>query len=270
MERDETMYTPPKELTETDIGQILDFVVCLSRDMIVSGANLERRELAADKICSSYDLRDISIFLLSTHMSIAAKTQSGLYASRQITIPPAGIHLSRLKNLNRLSYRVCAKKPVPSTLQHLLEESEIVREYPDWAILLGQIVGMLCLCFLFNGSFHDAICVAVITAVIHYLMMLLSKLSINRFLCDFLYMFAATCMAIFTVYIGFADHFSSVVITITMLILPGIPLVNAVRNLICDHEINGFLQIMKVAFETLALAMGTVAALGLFGRWITW
>ena len=48
------------------------------------------------------------------------------------------------------------------------------------------------------------------------------------------------------------------------------PLVNAVRNLICDHEINGFLQIMKVAFETLALAMGTVAALGLFGRWITW
>ena len=106
MERDETMYTPPKELTETDIGQILDFVVCLSRDMIVSGANLERVELAADKICSSYDLRDISIFLLSTHMSIAAKTQSGLYASRQITIPPAGIHLSRLKNLNLRSYRV--------------------------------------------------------------------------------------------------------------------------------------------------------------------
>ena len=248
------MYTPPSKLNETDIGQILDFVVCLSRDMILSGANLERVELAADKICSSYNLTDISIFLLSTHMSIAAKTQSGLYASRQITIPPAGIHLARLKNLNRLSYRVCGEKPVPSTLQHLLEEAEIVREYPDFV----------------NGSLTDAVCVAVITAGIHYLMMLLSRLSINRFLCDFLYMFAATCMAIFAVYIGFADHFSSVVITITMLILPGIPLVNAVRNLICDHEINGFLQIMKVAFETLALAMGTVAALGLFGRWITW
>ena len=264
------MYTPPKEIGETGIDQVLDFIVALSRDMIRSGANLERVELAADKICSSYGLTDVSIFLLSTHMSIAAKTRSGHYSSRQITIPPSGIQLSRLKNLNRLSYTVCQKKPDPGTLAHLLEEAKIVREYPDFVILLGQVIGMLCLCFLFNGSWHDAVCVAVITAFIHYLMMLLSRLSINRILCNFLYMFAATCMAIFGVYTGFADHFSSIVITLTMLILPGIPLVNAVRNLICDHEINGFLQILKVAFETLALALGTVFALGLFGRWITW
>ncbi len=264
------MYQPSKAAGESGIDLILDFVVSLSRDMILSGANLERVELAADKICSSYGLTGVSIFLLSTHMSIAAMTQSGRYASRQITIPPSGIHLSRLKNLNRLSYTVCQKRPDPEKLMHLLEEAEIVRDYPDFVILLGQVVGMLCLCFLFNGSWRDSVCVAIITAVIHYLMMLLSKPGINRILCNFFYMFAATCMAIFGVYTGFADHFSSIVITITMLILPGIPLVNAVRNLICDHEINGFLQILKVAFETLALALGTVAALGLFGRWITW
>jgi len=264
------MNTSPAKAKEPDIEQVLEFTVSLSRDMILSGANLERVELAVSRICSSYGLIELSIFLLSTHMSIAAKTQSGVYASRQITIPPAGIHLSRLRSLNRLSYRVCQECPPTSTLMHLLEEAEIVPEYPDFIILLGQIIGMLCLCFLFNGSARDAICVAVITAVIHYLMALLSKPAINRVLCDFIYMFTATCMSIFAVYIGFAEHFSSIVITITMLILPGIPLVNAVRNLICDHEINGFLQIMKVAFETLALALGTVAALGLFGRWITW
>ena len=262
------MYTPP--VKEPDIDHVLDFVVALARQMIVSGANLERVDLACDRICSSYDLSNVSIFLLSTHMSISAKTPSGRYASRQISIPPAGIQLSVLRSLNKLSFRVCDEKPDPGTLMDLLAQACKVKTYPDIVILFGQLIGMLCLCFLFSGSWRDAICVVIITAVIHYLVLLLSKPGLNHVLCNFIYMFTATCMAIFSVYIGFADHFSSIVITITMLLLPGIPLVNAVRNLICDHEINGVLQILKVAFETLALALGTVAALSLFGGWITW
>ena len=249
---------------------MLDFVVALSRQMIVSGANLERVELAADKILVSYGMTDISIFLLSTHMSVSARGTDGTYASRQITIPASGIHLSRLRQLNRLSYDVCRSVPDPATLRDLLTEAEDVKEYPDWVILLGQVIGMLCLCFLFSGSWRDGVCVALITVILHFVTQLLSRPALNRIITNFLLMFLATCLAIFGVYIGFADHFSSVVITITMLILPGIPLVNAVRNLICDHEINGLLQILKVAFETLSLALGTVAALELFGRWIAW
>ena len=258
------MYTP------SDMELVLDFVIDLSRQMVLSGANLERVELAVEKICSRYGLSDVSIFLLSTHMSISARDSSGAYASRQVNIPPAAIHLSRLRSLNRLSYRVCNALPNPMNLNRLFREAVVVKEYPDPVILSGQIIGMLCLCFLFNGAWQDAVCVAIITTIIHYLMILLSRPGINRVITNFLYMFVATCLAIFSVYIGFAPHFSSIVITITMLILPGIPLVNAVRNLICDHEINGLLQILKVAFETLSLAFGTVAALNLFGGWIAW
>ena len=258
------MYTP------SQMELVLDFVIALARQMILAGANLERVELAVEKICSSYGFYDVSIFLLSTHMSISARDEAGAYASRQVNIPPASIHLARLRSLNRLSYRVCQEKPEPASLNGLLTQAMVVKEYPDPVILLGQVIGMLCLCFLFNGAWQDAVSVAIITVLIHYLMMLLSHPGINRIITNFLGMFAATSMAIFSVYIGFAPHFSSIVITITMLILPGIPLVNAVRNLICDHEINGLLQILKVAFETLSLAFGTVVALNLFGGWIAW
>ena len=50
-----------------------------------------------------------------------------------------------------------------------------------------------------------------------------------------------------------------------MLMIPGIPLVNAVRNLLCGNEMNGILQLAKVFVETLSLAMGIYVALRMFG-----
>ncbi len=252
------------------MDHILDFVTALSRQMILSGANLERVELAVEKICTAYGLTEICVFLLSTHISVSARDSAGHYAGRQLNIPAGGIHLARLRSLNRLSYRVCQEVPDPEKLEDMLTEAEQVPEYPDPVILIGQLIGMLCLCLMFNGSWRDAVCVLAITVIIHYQMRLLSQPSLNRMIANFLDMFVTTCLAIFAVYIGFADHFSSIVITVTMLILPGIPLVNAVRNLICSHEMNGVLQLLKVAFETLSLACGTIAALSMFGRWIAW
>ena len=42
------------------------------------------------------------------------------------------------------------------------------------------------------------------------------------------------------------------------------------RNLFCNNEINGILQLLKVALETLSLAIGTYISFTIFGRWIVW
>lgn len=41
-----------------------------------------------------------------------------------------------------------------------------------------------------------------------------------------------------------------------LMIIPGIPLVNAVRNLFCGNEMNGILQLMSVLLASLSLALG--------------
>ena len=127
---------------------VLEFCVELSRRMIVSGANLERVQLAVDRICHAYGLTDVSLFLLSGNISLSAVDGEGLYASRQCTIPPAGIHLERLKKLNRLSYTVVSEKPEPQRLYRLLNEASQVKEYPDWAVLLAQAAALSCLCLI--------------------------------------------------------------------------------------------------------------------------
>ena len=244
---------------------VLEFCVELSRRMIVSGANLERVQLAVDRICHAYGLSDVSLFLLSGNISLSAVDSEGLYASRQCTIPPAGIHLERLKKLNRLSYTVVSEKPEPQRLYRLLNEATQVREYPDWAVLLGQVAALSCLCLIFGGGIREILPVVVVTAVLHYVMILMARPGLDRVVTNAATMWLATVAAILVMQTGISTNAPVILITVSMLVIPGIPLVNAVRNLLCGNEMNGILQLAKVLIETLALAMGIYLALWMFG-----
>ncbi|MBQ7576689.1 MAG: threonine/serine exporter family protein [Synergistaceae bacterium] len=246
------------------LEEILTFCVNLSRQLIVSGANLERVYLAVKFICKTYNLQDVSIFLLSSHISVSASDSDGHYAARQVSIPPAGIHLERLRTLNQLSYKVAEIKPNPKTLSQMLSRAMTVKEYSDSIIILGRIIAMSSLSFIFGGNFLDLLPVICVTVIIHYLLNYFERSGLDRIVMNILIMFIAASFAILFVYSGLGDNLAVILITVSMIVIPGIPLVNAMRNLLCGHENNGILQMLKIFIETMALMLGVYIALVVF------
>ena len=242
------------------LDDILTFCVNLSRNMIVSGANLERVHLAVEFICKAYGLHDVSIFLLSSYISVAAYDEHGNYSSHQASIPPSGIHLERLRSLNQLSYKVTEITPAPKLLAKMLERAMNVPDYSDVIVLAGKICAASCLSFMFGGNFADLIPVAIVTAIIHFVMRMLESTGLDRIVINALTMFIATAVSVIFVYSGVGSNLAVVLITVSMLVIPGVPLVNAMRNMLCGMENNGILQMLKITVETLALAMGIFAA----------
>ena len=249
-----------------NLEAVLDFCVDLSRRMIVSGANIERVQLAIERITYAYGLKDVSVHLLSTFLSIGARDAQGRYAFRQGSIPPAGIHLERLKRLNRLSYAVVGKKPSPLGLPAVLEEASWVVDYPDWLILLAQCLALSCLCLIFGGGPLEILPVLAVTALIHYGVLLLARLGLDHIVSNAVVMFAASVLSLLYLHTGVPAQGPVIFITVSMLMIPGIPLVNAVRNLLCGNEMNGILQLSKVTIETMALAMGIYTAVMALGH----
>ena len=249
----------------SNLEDILTFCVNLSRQMIISGANLERVSLAAEVICKAYGLRDVSMFFLSSYISLGAYDQEGNYASRQASIPAAGIHMERLRSLNQLSYKVAEITPNPKVLAQMLERAVNVREYNTVIILLGRICAMSCLSFMFGGSIREIFPVAAVVALLHLIMPIIENSGLDRIVSNALTMFIAACAALMFVYSGFSHNMPVIMITISMLVIPGIPLVNAMRNLLCGREINGILQMLKIFIETMALGMGMYVAIATFG-----
>ena len=251
-----------------NIDDILIFCVDLSRQMIISGANLERIQTAVDTICRAYGLSDVSLFLLSTHISLSAVDSEGNYSSRQASIPAAGIHLERLRSLNQLSYKIAEITPNPKTLSQMLERAMHVKDYSEPVIIAGKLCAMLCLSFMFGGTFNEIVPIALVTVIIHYFMSVLEKTGLDRIVTNALTMFTAAIAAVGFVYSGIGDNLPAILITVTMIVIPGIPLVNAMRNLLCGREINGILQMLKIFIETMALGLGIYSALAIFKDFI--
>ena len=256
--------TLPSRYQPRSFEMVLDFCVELSRRMIMSGANVERVNLAVDRVCSTYELDNVSIFLLPTYVSVSARDRSGYSAVRQASIPAGGINLTRLMSLNRLSYRVKEQHPSPDRLGSLLEKASDTKDYPDPVVLLGQICAMSCLCLLFGGGFREILCVAAVTVLAHYLLILLAIPGVDKMLTNALLMWIVTSAVFLLSSAGITDKQSVVIITALMLVIPGIPLTNAVRSMLCGNELSGGMQTVRVTVETMALATGIFLSMVMF------
>lgn len=247
------------------LEDVLDFCVELSRRMIASGASLERIQSALEHICRSYELSEVSIFLLNTHIMISARDKSGYYASRQSAIRKIGIHLEQLNLLNDLCYRIAQQTPSTDKLMELLENASETHSYSDLFVLLAKICSMSSLCMLFGGDLRDVFSVALLTVLLHYLMIIIAIPRIDRIITNAIDMWIVTAAVFLLMKARVVNNVPVVLVTISILVIPGISMVNSMRNLLCGNELNGLLQSVRTTVETLALTMGIYIAIQMFG-----
>jgi uncharacterized membrane protein YjjP (DUF1212 family) len=250
-----------------NIDDILDFVVHLGREMLKCGANLERVNRTIALVCKNYNLREVSIVSLSSSIAVSARENDGIAKVRQVSVPYCEIHLERLRRLNNLSYEVCREKPEPCKLQDMLYEAMVAQSYQRPVLLLGYVIAMSCLCRIFGGGIRDIVVADISTVVIFLLSNRLARENLNRIITNIIYMFLAGSISLFFVYIGFAQNLLAIIITNAFYLIPGIPMVNSVRNILCGNEMNGIIELLKVFLEVITIVAGLYIAYFFFGQW---
>ena len=241
------------------IDYILDFCKELGKQMIVSGANIERVNMTIERICHAYGLHDVTCANLSSRISISAKDEQKRYAHRQTDVPPQTLNLERLKKLNNLSFVVSQTLPEESTLTGMLKEVKS-NDFPWWVIMIGFIVAMAMLSRMFNAYPAEVLIVELNTLILFGLSRLFTKVHINKIITNAVSMLICSLIAMAFYAIGFIPNFYVVIITNAFFLIPGIPMINCARNLLCGNEMNGVIDLLKVLLETLAIVAGLAAA----------
>ena len=246
------------------IDYILDFCKELGKQMIVSGANIERVNMTIEHICHAYELHDVTCANLSTRISISAKDKDKRYASRQTDVPPQVINLERLKKLNNLSYYVRENTPKETELYDLLHSIK-TNDFPWWVMMLGFLFAMAGLARIFNAGYAEILIVELNTLILFGLSKAFSKVHINKILTNLVSMFIVSSIAMLFYYTHFISSFYIVVITNAFYLIPGIPMINCARNLLCGNEMNGVIDLLKVLLEVCSIVAGVAAAYAVFG-----
>ena len=246
------------------IEYILDFCKELGKQMIASGANIERVNLTIERICHAYGLHDVTCANLSSRISISAKDENKLYAHRQTDVPPQNINLEKLKKLNNLAFDVCKDKPKEDTLYDLLHSIK-TNDFPWWVIMIGFLVAMMGLARIFCAGFTEILVVELNTLLLFGLSRALTKVHINKIITNFFSMFLCSLIAMGLYAAHFIDNFYIVVITNAFFLIPGIPMINCARNILCGNEMNGAIDLLKVLLEVCSIVAGVAAAYALLG-----
>ena len=246
------------------IDYILDFCKELGKQMIVSGANIERVNLSIEKICHAYGLHDVTCANLTTRISISAKDENKLYAHRQTDVPPQVFNLERLKKLNNLSYEVRENTPDVTTLYDLLHAVKS-NDFPWWVMMIGYLLAMAGLARIFSANPAELLIAELNTLILFGLSRLYSKAHITKIITNFLSMFLCSTIAMLFYRAGFVENFFIIIITNAFFLIPGIQMVNCARNLLCGNEMNGVIDLLKVFIEVCTIVGGVAAAYAVFG-----
>lgn len=250
-----------------NIDYIIDFAAHVGQEMLACGANLERVNITMEMICRHYHVQDLGIHSLSTMITISGSDEKGNTRSNTVRVLSSSLNMERLKELHKLGRRVVKENPEPSALQGILDEAMAgVTSHSVWVVLGAFLVAMIALARLFGGGYQELICVVINTTGLFFLSRLLSKLHLNKIIINFTCMLIAGCFAGGMAALGLIQNFWVVVLTNAFFLIPGIQMVNSVRNLLCGNEINGIIDLFKTILETVAITAGLAASYFIFGN----
>lgn len=224
--------------------------------LLENGAEISRVEDTMERISSHYGVHTGHFFVLSN--GIFTTSSSNKYANVEF-IPIRGIQLSKVVEINRLSYRIAADKV---SLTQARAELDAIRDEPmkpAWEQIVGSAFGAAGFCAVFGGGFMDCAAAFVVGALLYLFLLFVSSRYLSKIVGGICNSLVATLLCLASYRLGFGSSLSNIIIGAIMPLIPGVPFVNGVRDLADSDYIAGTTRLTDamLGFFCIALGVGT-------------
>lgn len=245
--------------------ELLDSIMELGEQMLVSGGEVHRVEDSIKRIFTAYSAKRIDVFIITSSMVVTVHSKSGEVFTQTRRINDTGTDFEKLHRLNELSRKICSEKLPASEIKRLLNDISSKKAYPLWLefICYSVIAGSFTL--FFGGGINDMLISLVIGAVIRLIILACDRIVRNKIFAKFLSAFIATLLAYPAFIFGIIPTVDKVIIGNIMTLIPGIGLTNALRDLLIGDSIAGMLRTIEACIAALAIAAGYFAVVFLTG-----
>lgn len=249
--------------TEELLGLALD----IGEEMLISGAEVGRVEDSVRRILTTYDVQRADVFTITSSIVVTVTDAKGKTLTQTRRIRKYATNLDKLHSLNALSRKICAEKPDSKAIRGELSKIHTGKTYPvpvlcaAFALIAGSFT------LFFGGTALDAAAAALIGAILKFSVLLIDKTGVNMVFANVVNSFLVSALAFLCTSVGFGTHADSIIIGNIMLLIPGIGMTNAIRDIISGDIMAGILRFCESVVIAIAIAAGYSIAALLFGRW---
>lgn len=243
-----------------DYYLIMELASELGYQLSMSGAETYRIEDSVSRVLHAYGLES-EVYSVPNCLIVSIETPAGKPMTRMRRVGYHGNDLDAVEKLNTLSRLICSTQPTPEKAMEWLQETKaFFSSYTFPMIMVASFFSAFGYCFLFGGSFMDAICAGLCGFVIALINRSMDYLKTNQFVRTITAAFFMAVAAYGIGTLGIADNTDAVIIGSLMLLVPGLLFTNAMRDIMSGDTNSGINRIMQVLLIAAAICLGTAAA----------
>ena len=243
---------------------LLRIALDVGEGLLKSGGEIRRVETTVEKICHAYSAAHVEVFSINSLIIASVRMPDGSYSSQTRRIADVSNDMRCLERFNALSRMICAQTPEPSVVDGEIAKIKSRRRYPLWASLLGNSFAAGGFAVIFGGSLRDALAAAIIGIAVG-LIEHSGVLSFNRLSKTLVLSFISGILTCLSVIVGIGQSMDMIAIGTIMLLIPGLSLSNAMRDLLRDDTLTGTLKTVQACITAIMIAAGYGIAIILLG-----
>lgn len=245
-----------------DAEEVMERALDVGEAILCTGGEISRVEDTIMRICFAYGGGVVDVFTILSLIILSWRTEDGKHYTQTRRIYSYENNLAKLEELNALSRYICQKKPdfddIDIRLDHILNRPE---KKIGKSILAGYCLGAGGFAVFFGGTTRDGIAAGLVGSILFFWELFYKKFSGNRVVYTLITSFLVGILCILSVFCGLGQNTDKVMIGAIMLLIPGIALMNALRDMICGDIITGALKMIESLMIAAAIAGGFAIAL---------
>lgn len=244
------------------MDRILETAVKAGIIVLRNGGETYRCEEIMCTVAAMLGAENVSAFVTPTVIMLTCTNPDGRHHTHFKRILYRTINLGKITMLETEIQRLVDKNNHdPIMISNVFRRIENAPDYPDWAVVLAIAFGSMCFSLLFGGSLSEALAAFAVGAVMRIVLVALRPLEMPGFLTSIIGGFIISVLTALSFILNLIPSIGNVSISVLMTLVPGVILVNAIRDIIAGDLVAGAAKLLEAFVIAAALSIG--AALGL-------
>lgn len=257
------------EQAAVETQKLVNFSCEVGRQLLQNGAEIYRVEESVERILRAYGYEQIEVFAIPACIIINVQEEEQNY-TKSVRIRGAGNNLGRLTDLNTLCREICRDTPdAEEDVRRLRELMAIPRH--------SQVLSYVAYCFaaffftlFWRGKWLDALATIPCALIVKATVSSMTKMRANIFFTNLVAGMLMTMVPLAMIYAGAPLNLDKIIIGGIMLLVPGIAITNAMRDVLAGDFLTALSRMAEVLIVAMGISIGVAIAItgarALFGR----
>ena len=248
------------ESERTYFDKVLAVAIEVGCGLLSCGCPVGRVELAVEYICNAYGAAAVSVSTFPSMIIAGVRIADGSQVSQLKRVYSISNNFAKMEAYNQLSRDICAKKYPVDQAAELVSALRTSHNPSKLLTALSAGIGAAAFTVFYGGSLIDAIPGGLVGGLMAYLSCIFARLAFNSYARTFMLSLIGGVLSTFLCWLitltGLTCHLSTVMMGTIMIVIPGLLLCNAIRDLFSGDTYSGTSELLNAIITTLAIVAG--------------